>query len=334
MHFFPNFKNTSDFEDVVKLKIDNTQIKQIFKEDLTQFPSLTHLEINDNDLTEFPKDLFENNKMLSNIRLIGNKFQNIELENFYGNLTIKNDESYVDNLKLQKITLENQVKNLKKEKTEQLKKFEHGEKTKNQQIKSLNTKLDGLQNDKNNLTKMFQICEVSKTEIQKENMNLTVQTENLKDQIEKFKLSENSLKENNEKLTIEIEGLEKQIQTLKNGIELSENPLIEKVNNLQSTTSSTQNIFSSDLNIHFILISIFTFVFLETLVYAIYKCYKQSSSNETEEIHQFENFPTNNPIYHFEKASQIEVNDYEVPLPYEDHIYDEINLNNIRVTEN
>ncbi|KAG5667477.1 hypothetical protein PVAND_015457 [Polypedilum vanderplanki] len=223
MHFFPNFKDSGDyFEDVVKLKIDNTQLKQIFKEDLTQFSSLTHLEINDNDLTEFPKDLFENNKMLSNIRLIGNKIKNIELENFYGNLTIKNDESYVDDLKQQKIALENQVKNLKKEKTEQLKKFENCENTKIQKFKSLNTKLDGLQNDKNNLTKMFQICEVSKTEMQKENKNLTVQTENLKDQIEKFKLSENSLKENNENLIIENEGLEKQIVTRTNEIKPSD----------------------------------------------------------------------------------------------------------------
>lgn len=75
-HFVPKFPNNF-FPDLLTLKITDSNLKEIQKEDIAQFRKLKYLTLGENDLKSLPYDLFEENLNLEFISFYNNKLVHV-----------------------------------------------------------------------------------------------------------------------------------------------------------------------------------------------------------------------------------------------------------------
>jgi hypothetical protein len=114
MHYMP-YLNTTIFKEIVKLVILETNLKEIHKENLEQFPELAILEIRNTDLTTIDKDLFELNEKLTNVTLKENKIKSIPYEAILKIRFLETDTSIANYLEILRKIEENKLQNIEKD---------------------------------------------------------------------------------------------------------------------------------------------------------------------------------------------------------------------------
>ncbi|KAG5667577.1 hypothetical protein PVAND_015554 [Polypedilum vanderplanki] len=310
MYYFPKF-NTNLFDEIIKLVISNSKLKQIHREDLKQFPKLSYLEIINNDLAEIDNDLFDDNPLIIDVKLNENKIKSIpfevvmNLEKYEGPMSFINKNKY----------------------SEILSKYKNEVREKNKYLVDRDTLINQLQA---NNTKSTEIIE----ELEKEKEKLKIEQNEL--QVNKIQSSEHI-----QKLQLEIEVLNGKLSNCQQIIQTTENLLTTttldtKIVDISTEKRNTE--FNSITYFNTIIIaaiSITIFLFIELIFYSLYmKLCKKSSSDDSNQISSIKTIQSSSSVCNNKQESQIKVNEYEVPLPYEEHIYDEINLNDITLYRN
>ena len=75
-HFVPQ-KLGNFFPDVTALQLPNSKLKELLKEDISQFPKLKDLHLGYNDLESLPADLFEENLDLEYVIFSNNRLNHV-----------------------------------------------------------------------------------------------------------------------------------------------------------------------------------------------------------------------------------------------------------------
>ncbi|KAG5667199.1 hypothetical protein PVAND_015190 [Polypedilum vanderplanki] len=285
MNFLPNGFNI--FTHIKSLSIQNSQLKEITKYDLSQFKNLEYLTIVYNDITIIESDLFSYNNGIKNVDLRFNKI-------FWISNQIKNlPNVFVDGNCLDSPQLfievnrefDNKLKNLNFKMFE--KKIENYQiyvdssliKAKNDQ----NIALKNISDEIQNLNKILN--EEKQTEMMKNFENLKLQLNEIKIEFEKFKCTQ---KTNSD----EIETLKKEQNEEKLKYLMSEN---------SSKESETLKIsYSADVFIT--IVTIINLTLFMIIIFLIYKIRTKIYGNQSEMLlpvrsermkEQFDDFKSN-----------------------------------------